>query len=69
MKKKNATLIISLIVLVIIAIAFLFIGYAISGADIIAWLKSKWAITIYVAITVYALIVAGILIRERIKKL
>lgn len=69
MNKRNLTLIISLVVMLVIGIAVMIIGYAVSGADIVAWLGSRYAITIYIFVGVYALIVLALVLRDRIKKL
>ena len=63
MKKKNLALIISIIVLLLIAVAAFLIGCIISGADIIAWIKSRYAITIYIGIALI-LLLAGILFAQ-----
>ena len=63
MKKKNLALIISIIVLLLIAVAAFLIGCIISGADIITWIKSRYAITIYIGIALI-LLLAGILFAQ-----
>ena len=69
MKNRNKIIIILGIIFVIAAIAFLILGFALSGADIIAWFGSKWAIWLYVFLGTYVIIVAIIFISEKIKNL
>lgn len=69
MRKRNLKLIISLAVVALIAIVLLIVGYAISGADIVAWLGSKYAITLYIFVGVYGIVVLFMFLRERNKRL
>lgn len=69
MKKRNKIILVISAVFVVIAIALLIIGFAISGADIIGWFSSQWAMWFYVIIGTYLLILAMIFIGEKIKKL
>ena len=57
MNKRNRTLIISGIVWAILAVVITILGFALSGADILAWFSSKWAMYTYVFLGVYLLVV------------
>lgn len=57
MNKRNRTLIICGIIWAILALVITVIGFILSGADIIAWFSSKWAMYIYVFLGVYLLVV------------
>lgn len=59
----------SLAIAAAIAITLLVAGYAISGADVLAWFGSKYAITVYIFVGVYALVVVFFLVWERNKRL
>lgn len=68
-KKRNRILLITAIVFVVFAIAFLILGFALSGADVLAWFGSKWAMIIYTVYGVYILIILFILAGDWIKKI
>ena len=57
MNKRNRTLIICGIVWAAIALFITILGFALSGADIIAWFSSKWAMFVYTFLGVYLLVV------------
>ena len=59
----------SLAVVALIAIALLILGYALSGADVVAWLGSKYAITVYIFVGVYGIVVLFMFLLERNKRL
>lgn len=69
MRKRNKILIITSIVFVVLAIVFLILGFTLSGANVLAWFTSKWAILIYTVYGVYALIVLFFLVGDWIKKI
>ena len=56
MKKRNRTLIICGLIWLVIALGVTILGFALSGADIIAWFSSKWAMYVYTFLLVYILI-------------
>jgi hypothetical protein len=56
MKKRNRTLIICGLIWLVIALGVTIAGFALSGADIIAWFSSKWAMYVYTFLGVYILI-------------
>lgn len=58
MNKRNRTLIICGIIWAILAVTITILGFALSGADIIAWFSSKWAMYFYVFLGVYLLVIA-----------
>lgn len=65
MERRNLKLIIAMAIAVAVAVAMLFVGYYISGADILAWLTSKYAITLYIAFGLFVIVWAVLLLRER----
>ena len=68
MKKRNLALLISAIVLCVIAITGLIVLYSVNG-ELIKWLHSKWAIIFLVVIIVYCIIVAIVLVKDKVNKL
>lgn len=68
MKKRNRTLIICGIIWAVIAIVITVVGFALSGADIIAWFSSKWAMYIYLFLGVYLLVLLIFFIIPMIKE-
>jgi len=56
MNKRNRTLVICGIVWAVIAIVITIVGFVLSGADILAWFSSKWAMYLYVFLGVYLLV-------------
>lgn len=69
MKNRNKILIILGSILIIAAIVFLIVGFALSGTNILAWFGSKWAMWFYLFLGLYALVVCGFFILEWIKRL
>lgn len=69
MEKRNLKLIVALAIAMAFAIASLIVGYVMSGADVIAWLSSRYAITIYIFVGIYALLVVFLWLVERNKRL
>ena len=69
MNKRNKVIVILGVLFIIAAIVFIILGFALSGADILAWFGSKWAMWLYVFAGVYVLILIYLLISERIKNL
>ena len=57
MNKRNRTLIISGIIWAVLAIVITLLGFILSGADIIAWFSSKWAMMIYTFLIAYLVVV------------
>lgn len=68
MKRKNLALLISAIVLCLLAITSLIIMWAVNG-ELIKWLHSKWAVMFAVAIILYVVIVAIVLIKDKVNRL
>ena len=70
MKNKNNRIVIVLsLIFVILAIGFIILGFAISGANILAWFGSKWALWFYLFLGIYLLVILYVFIADRIKKL
>ena len=69
MKARNLKLIVSLVAVGVLAIVLLIVGYALSGTDIIAWLGSKYAITLYIFVGIYMTITLGMFLYERNRRL
>lgn len=69
MKNRNLKLTISLAIAAAIGVIALAVGYALSGVDIIAWLGSKYAITIYIFVGIYLLVVGFVLLFGRNKRI
>lgn len=69
MKLRNKIFTIVLISLIVIAIIGMAIGYALTGADVIAWLYSRWALWVYAGLGVFIFVWIVLELYERIKKL
>ena len=70
MKNKNNRIVIVLsLIFMILAIGFIILGFAISGANILAWFGSKWALWFYLFLGIYLLVILYVFISDRIKKL
>ena len=69
MKTRNKILIILGVVLIFLGILSLIIANIIMGTDFVSLLTSQWAIWIYVFIGIYALVVAFLLISDKVKNL
>ncbi len=69
MKLRNKIFTIVLISLIVIAIIGMAIGYALTGADVIAWLYSRWALWVYTGLGVFIFVWIVLELYERIKKL
>lgn len=69
MKTKNKILIITSVIFAVIAIAFLITGFALSGADILGWFASQYAMLFYIVAGCYLLIILFVLVGDWIKKL
>ncbi len=67
MNKRNRTLIICGIIWVIAALAFLVLGFALSGADVLAWFSSKWAMMVYIFLTIYFLAIMFFIVLPMIR--
>lgn len=69
MKHRNKVLIAIAIAFMITAAAFLILGFALSGYDILGWFGSKWAMLFYMMFGVYAIVAGYFLIGDRLKRL
>lgn len=69
MKGRNLKLIVSLAIVAVVAIVLLIVGYALSGVDLAAWLGSKYAVTLYIFVGIYGIVVLIITLHERNKRL
>lgn len=69
MKHRNKILIITAILFAVTALAFLLIGFAVAGNDIIAWFGSKYAMLFYIVFGTYGLVILFVVIGDRIKRL
>ena len=69
MKLRNKIFTIVLISLIVIAIIGMAIRYALTGADVIAWLYSRWALWVYTGLGVFIFVWIVLELYERIKKL
>lgn len=69
MKLRNKVFTIVLISLVVCAVIGMAIGYAITGADIIAWLYSRWAFWIYAGLGIFVFVWIALELYERIHRL
>lgn len=67
--KSNRIVIVLSLIFVILAIGFIILGFAISGANILAWFGSKWALWFYLFLGIYLLVILYVFIADRIKKL
>ena len=68
MKKRNRTLIICGIIWAVLAIFLTVLGYALMGADILAWFTSKWAMFLYLFLLIYLLVIIIVFIIPMIKE-
>ena len=57
MNKRNKALIISGIIWAALALIITFIGFALSGFNLIAWFSSKYAMFFYVFLGVYVIVI------------
>ena len=69
MNKRNKIVLILLAIFAALALLFLILGFALSGNDIIAWLGSKWAMWVYVILGTYLLVIAFIIISDKIRRM
>ena len=69
MKKKNKVLIITSIIFLVIALVFVILGFALSGADILGWFSSKWAMWFYTIGGLYVLFILIMIFGDLIKKI
>jgi len=69
MYKRNTLLIISMGIVAALGIFLIILGYALSGVDIGAWFSSKYAITIYIVMMLYIIVVSVIVIKDKLTKL
>lgn len=69
MEKRNLKLVVALVIAALFAVVALVVGYVMSGADVVAWLSSKYAITIYVFVAIYVMLVVFLWLVERNKRL
>ena len=68
MNRRNRTLIICGLIWAVLAITITVLGFALNGADIIAWFSSKWAMFFYVFLLVYLLVIVIFFIIPMIKE-
>ena len=69
MKNGNGIMVAIIVIAAIAGVAAILVGYFLSGHDIVAWLTSKWAITIYIAVGMIVLMGGVVLIKDAISKL
>ncbi len=69
MNKRNKVILILSIIFIVLAVAFIVLGFVLSGANILAWFGSKWAMWFYAFAGIYALVVIAFVVSERIKRL
>lgn len=69
MKRRNKSLIIISIVMVVLALVFFITSLTISKISIIEWLTSKYAMLFYIVFGTYGLIVLSIVVGDWIKRL
>ena len=69
MNKRNKIVLILLAIFAALALLFLVLGFALSGNDILAWFGSKWAMWVYVILGTYLLVIAFILISDKIRRM
>lgn len=67
MNKRNRTLVICGIAWGVVAIFITILGFALSGADILAWFSSKWAMFFYVFLGVWLLFIAIVFVIPMIR--
>lgn len=69
MKLRNKIFTIVLICLIVLAVVGIGIGYALIGADVLAWFSSRYAMWVYVFVILYVLIWLGLYVYDQIKSL
>lgn len=69
MKKRNKVVLIISAILIALALIFLILGFALSGADILGWFGSKWAMLIYIVLGLWAILITFLFVGDKIKKL
>lgn len=69
MKKRNKIIVIISAIMLVLALVFIILGFALSGYDILAWFGSKWAIWIYVIVGLWILFIAYVFIGDLIRKI
>ncbi len=69
MSKRNKIILIISCIFLVIAGILLILGFYLSGADIIGWLSSKWAMWIYIILGLYLGTLLFIFIGDKIKRL
>ena len=69
MKKRNLIIIILSAIFLVIAIVMLVVGFIIKDGSILWWFTSKWAMWFYVLAGLYLLVIAGVLITDKIRSL
>ena len=69
MKRRNKSLFIISIVMVVLALVFFITSLTISKISIIEWLTSKYAMLFYIVFGTYGLIVLSIVVGDWIKRL
>lgn len=69
MKFRNKIFLIVLISLLVLAVILIIVGYVIIGADILSWLTSRYAMWVYVGISLFLMLWLVLEIKDRIKRL
>lgn len=67
--KNNKVFLLSMTGFLLVGIIVLIVGFALSGADIISFLSSTYAIWCYVALGIWLIVLVIFLIQDKIKKL
>ena len=69
MNKRNRIIVILGAIFVVMAVIFIVLGFVLSGADILAWFGSKWAMWLYAFACIYVLVIIYLIVSERIRSL
>lgn len=67
--RRNGIIILIMVITALVGAGALIFGYYLTDHDILSWLCSKWAITVYIAVGLILLFSSIILIKEAIRKL
>lgn len=69
MKNKDRIFIIVSVGILVVALAILIIGYYLAGTNLLEFLKTKYAMYVYMGIGVWVVVAVIYLIKEKVKKL
>ena len=69
MKNKDRKFIIVSVGILVVALAILIIGYYLAGTNLLEFLKTKYAMYVYMGIGVWVVVAVIYLIKEKVKKL